>query len=64
MDGFRFELGFMDENGLKKEGAVIGTVADESLYLIIYTGVKIHYFPKYSREFETIVSSIKIKKSS
>ena len=62
MDGFRFELEFMNEDGLKKNGAVIGTIVDESLYLIIYTGASIHYFPKYAQEFETIVNSIRIKK--
>jgi len=61
--GFRFELGFLNEDGLKKEGEVIGAIVDQSLYLIIYTGTKIHYFPKYAREFEDIVSSIKIQKT-
>lgn len=64
INGFRFELEFMNEDGLKKSGSVIGMVVDESLYLIIYTGASIHYFPKYEREFEAIVSSIRIKKVS
>jgi hypothetical protein len=62
MDGFRFELGFMNEDGLKKEGVVVGTIVDEALYLIVYTGAKIHYFPKYSGEFEALVESIRIRK--
>jgi hypothetical protein len=62
LNGFRFELEFMNEDGLKKKGAVIGNIVDESLYLIIYTGASIHYFPKYAQEFETIVKSIRIKK--
>ena len=63
LDGFRFELDFLNEDGLKKEGAIVGTIVDDSLYLIIYTGTKIHYFPKYAREFENIVDSIKILKT-
>lgn len=63
LDGFRFELDFLNEDGLRKEGAVIGAVVDQSLYLIIYTGAKMHYFPKYAREFEDIVDSIKIQKT-
>jgi len=63
MDGFRFELVFLNEDGLEKKGAVIATIADQSLYLIIYTGATIHYFPKYAGEFEAIVSSIKIRKT-
>ena len=63
LDGFRFELDFLNEDGLRKEGAVIGAIFDQSLYLIIYTGAKMHYFPKYAREFEDIVDSIKIQKT-
>lgn len=62
-EGFRFELDFMNADGLDKEGAVVGAIIDQSLYLIIYTGAKIHYFPKYAREFEDIVSSIEIQKA-
>ena len=61
LDGFRFELEFLNENGLKKRGDVVGTVVDEALYLIIYTGAAIHYFPKYHDEFEGIINSIKVK---
>lgn len=60
--GFRFELAFRNEDGLEKEGAVVGTVADQALYLIIYTGAKIHYYPRYSNEFEALVGSIRINK--
>ena len=52
----------MNDDGLRKEGVVVGTIVDEALYLIVYTGAKIHYFPKYSVEFETLVESIKIRK--
>jgi hypothetical protein len=61
--GFRFEVGFTDENGLHKEGAVVGAIVDEALYLIIYTAAKLHYFPKYRDEFEGIVNSIRIRGS-
>jgi len=61
-DGFRFELSFMTDEGLKKEGAVVGAVVDKALYLIVYTGAAIHYFPKYSPDFEAIVNSIKLGK--
>ncbi len=63
LDGFRFELDFLNEDGLKKQGAVIGAVVNESLYLVIYTGTRIHYFPRYADEFENIVSSIRIRKA-
>jgi hypothetical protein len=63
VEGFRFEIGFMNEDGLRKEGAVVGAVVDQALYLIIFTGTKIHYFPKYAPEFEHIVGSIQIRKT-
>ena len=63
LDGFRFELTFLNSDGLKKDGAVVGTIVDQSLYLIIYTGARIHYYPKYAKEFEKMVSSISIRKS-
>lgn len=63
VDGFRFEVGFLNEDGLEKEGVIVGTVFDQTLYLIIYTGTRIHYFRQYAPEFERIVSSIKTRKS-
>ena len=61
LEGFRFELGFLNADGLEKEGVIVGTIFDQSLYLIIYTGARIHYFPKYAGEFENIVQSIQIE---
>ncbi len=62
LQGFRFELAFLNEDGLEKNGVVIGTIAADSLYLIIYTGARLHYFPKYAGEFETMIASIEIRK--
>jgi hypothetical protein len=64
LQGFRFELGYRDEDGVAREGAVAGAVVEESLYLIIYTGTRLHYFSKYAPEFETIVGSIRINEGS
>jgi hypothetical protein len=62
LDGFRFELAFLNSDGLEKDGAIVGVISDQSLYLIIYTGTRIHYYPRYAGQFEEIVSSIKIRK--
>jgi hypothetical protein len=64
LDGFRFELSFMTDKNLKKENAVVGAIVDRALYLLTYTGTAIQYFAKYLRDFEEIVSSIKIRKAS
>lgn len=60
LHGFRFELEFLNDKGLKKRGIVVGTVHDEALYLIIYTGAAMHYFPNYLGEFEAMVNSIEV----
>lgn len=64
LEGFRFSLEFMTEDGLRKEGDVIGVVRDDSLYLILYTAASMHYYAKYHEEFERIVQSIEVKAGS
>ncbi|MBU0498928.1 MAG: hypothetical protein KJ558_03625 [Gammaproteobacteria bacterium] len=59
--GFRFELQYLSESGLRKKADVVGVVADKALYLIVYSGAELHYFPKYHPEFERIVQSIRFK---
>lgn len=56
--GFRFELSFLDADGLETDGMVCGTVIEKRLYMILYTGARIHYFPKYRDEVERIIQSI------
>lgn len=60
-EGYRFELSYLDADGLEKEGIVAGAVVDDSLYIIVYTGAKIHYFPKYEAEVENILRSIHVR---
>jgi hypothetical protein len=57
-EGYRFELSYLDTDGLEKEGIVAGAIVDDSLYLIVYTAAKMHYFPKYQAEVENILRSI------
>ena len=64
LDGFRFKLDFLTEDGLRKYGDVIGVVNNDALYLILYTGASLHYYPKFHDEFERIVQSIEIRKST
>jgi hypothetical protein len=59
-EGYRFELSYLDSDGLEKEGIVAGAIVNESLYLIVYTGAKMHYFPKYEAEVENILRSIHV----
>jgi len=59
--GFRFQLTFASKEGLEEEGFVVGAVVKERLLLIMYTGVKAHYYPKHKEHVERIVQSIGMK---
>ena len=60
LDGFRFEVDYLNADGLECQGLVVGTVSNERLYLVIYTGAKIYYYPKYLQEVEAIIRSIMV----
>lgn len=60
LDGFRFELAFVTDAGLEYEGLVVGTVVDEALHLIMYTGAREHYYAKYKDEVERLIASIEM----
>ena len=60
-DGFRFEFTLNTKDGLIKDGFVVGTIRNEKLYLIIYHGAKLHYFPKYKDNVEALIRTIKFK---
>ncbi len=59
--GFRFELTYLVDNGLEKAGLVVGSVIEERLYLIAYTGARAHYFPKHRDHVERIIESISMQ---
>ena len=59
-DGFRFEIRFLSRDGLEEEGLVAGAVIEQRLYLILYTGVRRHYYPKYLNHVEHILDSIEL----
>ena len=63
-EGFRFEFRFLSRDGLEEEGLVAGTVIEQRLYLILYTGVRRHYFPKYLDHVEHIIDSIELIEQS
>lgn len=59
LPGFRFSFTMVEEDGLEYEGMVIGVVKDDELHLILYSGTKLHYFPKYKPTVEKIFASIR-----
>ncbi len=62
VQGFRFEMTFVSNEGLEEQGFVVGAVMNERLHLIIYTGTKAYYFPKYRDDVERIIRSIEMPK--
>jgi hypothetical protein len=58
--GFRFQLAFQSADGLDMLGSVVGTMRNGSLYLIIYSGAALHYYPKHNSTVEAVIASIQI----
>jgi len=59
--GFQFELTYLANNGLEKQALVVGSVIEDKLYLIVYSGARAHYFPKYKGTVEKLIASIKLQ---
>jgi opacity protein-like surface antigen len=60
VQGFRFELTFATVDGLEMSGLAAGATIDEELHLILYTGARVHYFPKYRDDVERLLGSIEM----
>ena len=60
LSGFRFELKYVNKDGLEHEGFAVGAISDERLYLILYSGARRYYYPKYRGFAEGIVASIQL----
>lgn len=58
--GFRFELTFATGSGLEMRGLAAGAVIEDALHLILYTGTRVHYFPKYRDDVERLLGSIEL----
>ncbi len=56
--GFRFEFSHASKDGLEWEGFAVGAIRDKALYMIFYTGAKMHYFPKYKGNVERIIETM------
>ncbi len=61
VQGFRFEMTFVSNEGLEEQGFVVGAVMNEQLHLIMYIGVGAHYYPKHKEHVERIIQSIKMQ---
>jgi hypothetical protein len=60
-DGFRCDLTFVTKNGLEKQGMAAGGTMNARLYLVLYTGAKLHYYEAHRGHAERIIQSIRMK---
>lgn len=60
LPGFRFDMKYKDQDGLEHEGFVVGTVHKDKLYLIMYTGTHLYYYPKHRGAAESVIASIRV----
>lgn len=58
--GFRFEMAFVTAKGLEMSGFAAGATIEDKLHMILYTGARTYYFPKYRDEVERLVGSIEM----
>lgn len=60
VDGFRFELSYLLDNGLKLHGTALAAVVDQELQLIVYSAPELHYYSKNLEEAEKVLASIQL----
>ena len=60
-DGFRFDMSWVTQVGLEMQALVAGAVVKGKLHLIIYSGTRAHYFPKYRDDVERVLDSIRLQ---
>lgn len=60
IDGFRFGLSLVTEDGLNKQGFAVGTIRNDKLYLIAFSAAEVHYYGKYKGTVEQLLGSIEV----
>ncbi|MEM7503703.1 MAG: hypothetical protein AAF417_16750 [Pseudomonadota bacterium] len=57
-DGFRFDLTYINADGLDMRGMVVGAVRGTELFLIVYSGARSHYFDRYKNDVEQLLRTV------
>jgi hypothetical protein len=57
LDGFQFAYSFTGKDEIDRDGIASGVVKDGKLYLLLYSGAKLHHFGKYRPEVERMFGS-------
>lgn len=59
VDGFGFDMTYVDPNGLDGQATVAGAVVEDRLHLVIYSGVA-HYYTKHKAQVDRLIESIEM----
>ena len=51
-------MSYTSSEGLWFDGLAVGATIDDKLHLIVYTGARQYYFPKYRDEVERMIGMI------
>lgn len=60
LDGFRFEIHYVHESGLKYDGFVVGAPKDEKLLGMIYIGTALYHYEKHLNDAQNVVDSVEV----
>lgn len=59
VDGFRFEVSFVQKDEVDHEGTAIGAIKDDRLYLIFFEGDRLYHYGKYLPTIEVMIRTAK-----
>lgn len=62
LPGFRFDFSFLSKEGLDRQGIAFGSIHQQKLLLMVYTGTREYYFGKHKQDVEAIFSSVEVLK--
>lgn len=57
--GFRFDISYVRrDDEVDTEGLVVGAIRDKKLYLIFFSGTKLHHYPKLLPRVEKLIDTV------
>jgi hypothetical protein len=62
--GFQFDYDHLDTSEVDRRGRAVGAIINNRLYMALLDGTRMHYFPAALPEFERIVESARLRRSS
>jgi hypothetical protein len=59
-DGFRFELTYVGQDEVDRDGIAVGTIHQGRLYMIFYDGARLHHFGLRRAQAERIIQTARL----